>query len=256
MQQGIEAKDALTVAETGRHNKATEVNAAAGNAESARHNKASEGLTARGQNMTDARSREANKTNVDLKNLKAQELQNQLNQQGIANEGAVASIQKTIDSVDRLGKHPGLSSSVGASASKVFTPGLPTAFGGEGWGSAMAGTDRASFEAELDTLKAQTFLPQVKEMKGMGALSDAEGKKLTDAIGALSPKMDEKTFRESLVRIREGLVQGKQRAVKLQQMNSQQPQAGGTIFARDPQGQLHQAPAGTPLPAGWKQENR
>ena len=30
--------------------------------------------------------------------------------------------------------------------------------------------------------------------------------------------------------------------------------AGGTIKARDPQGQLHEAPAGTALPAGWKLE--
>lgn len=28
------------------------------------------------------------------------------------------------------------------------------------------------------------------------------------------------------------------------------------IYARDPQGKLHQAPAGTALPSGWKQENR
>jgi hypothetical protein len=28
------------------------------------------------------------------------------------------------------------------------------------------------------------------------------------------------------------------------------------IYARDPQGQLHSAPAGTPLPQGWKQEQR
>jgi len=31
---------------------------------------------------------------------------------------------------------------------------------------------------------------------------------------------------------------------------------GGSIYARDPQGKLHQAPAGTPLPQGWKVENR
>jgi hypothetical protein len=31
---------------------------------------------------------------------------------------------------------------------------------------------------------------------------------------------------------------------------------GGVIYARDPQGKLHQAPAGTALPAGWKQENK
>lgn len=31
-------------------------------------------------------------------------------------------------------------------------------------------------------------------------------------------------------------------------------QAGGTIRARNPQGKLHEAPLGTPLPAGWKAE--
>ena len=36
---------------------------------------------------------------------------------------------------------------------------------------------------------------------------------------------------------------------------SRTPQAsGGTIRARDPKGVLHEAPAGTPLPAGWKAE--
>lgn len=34
------------------------------------------------------------------------------------------------------------------------------------------------------------------------------------------------------------------------------PQKSGSIFARDPQGKLHQAPEGTPLPAGWKLENK
>ena len=34
----------------------------------------------------------------------------------------------------------------------------------------------------------------------MGALSDAEGKKLSDSVGALDPKMPEKEFEESLKR--------------------------------------------------------
>jgi hypothetical protein len=36
----------------------------------------------------------------------------------------------------------------------------------------------------------------------------------------------------------------------------QQGGGGQTIYARDPQGNLHQAAAGTPLPAGWKEEKR
>lgn len=34
------------------------------------------------------------------------------------------------------------------------------------------------------------------------------------------------------------------------------PNASRVIFARDPQGKLHQAPEGTPLPANWKMENQ
>ena len=39
------------------------------------------------------------------------------------------------------------------------------------------------------------------QLKGMGALSDAEGKKLTAAVGALDPKMGETAFRASVDRI-------------------------------------------------------
>ena len=42
----------------------------------------------------------------------------------------------------------------------------------------------------------------VASLKGMGALSDAEGKKLSDAVGALSPKMSEDAFRDSIGKIR------------------------------------------------------
>lgn len=63
-------------------------------------------------------------------------------------------------------------------------------------------SDAANFEARLDTFKAQTFLPMVSSLKGMGALSDAEGKKLSDAVGALSPKMSEDAFRASIGKIR------------------------------------------------------
>jgi hypothetical protein len=34
------------------------------------------------------------------------------------------------------------------------------------------------------------------------------------------------------------------------------PSSSGVMYARDPQGKLHQAPAGTALPAGWKAEQR
>lgn len=38
----------------------------------------------------------------------------------------------------------------------------------------------------------------VSALKGMGALTDAEGKKLSDSVGALNPSMPEKEFEQSL----------------------------------------------------------
>ena len=157
-------------------------------------------ITMRGQNMTDARAREAQATNNDLKNLKAQELGMQIAQQQSANQGAAASYDRAIQSIDRLKNHPGLSSAVGISFAKLATPGMT-----------VPGTDRADFEAQLDSLKAQTFLPMVQSLRGMGALSDAEGKKLTDAIGTLSTNQSEKAFKESLDRIKADLEAAKAR---------------------------------------------
>ncbi len=140
--------------------------------------------------------------------LKQQQLaqNNQAQQQAVQDRtrgqaGQVATIDQALASVDsllgtkidpkdptgkRLDEDGGLENAVGLSS--IF----PTA----------PGSKAADFEARLDTLKAQSFLPQVALLKGAGALSDAEGKKLSDSIGALSPKMSEGAFRKSLADIR------------------------------------------------------
>lgn len=101
-------------------------------------------------------------------------------------QGAIASTDQTIQQIDLLLRHPGRESGTGFSA-KI--PAIP-------------GTDRKGFDAQLATFKAQTFIPMVSQLKGMGALSDAEGKKLTEAIGALDPEMPEAEFAASLNRIK------------------------------------------------------
>ena len=58
----------------------------------------------------------------------------------------------------------------------------------------IPGTNAAGFASQLETFKAQTFLPQVQNLKGTGALSDAEGKRLTAAVGALDQKMKPAEF--------------------------------------------------------------
>jgi len=93
--------------------------------------------------------------------------------------------QKVLDQAEKLYNHPGRKIGTGASS----------------WTGIIPGTEAKGFQANLDTFKAETFVPMVSALKGMGALSDAEGKKLTESVGALNPAMPEKDFENSLKEI-------------------------------------------------------
>lgn len=123
---------------------------------------------------------------------------------------------------------------LGTIAELKAAPGLGKAVGLSSMFPTVPGSDAANFEATLDTFKAQTFLPMVQSMKGMGALSDAEGKKLTDAVGALSTKMSETEFNRSLNRI-EGQLRSK--------LASAQKIYGVPMQTATPQTPATQAPA-------------
>jgi hypothetical protein len=105
-------------------------------------------------------------------------------------QGVVASFDSALETLNRIATHPGKSSAVG--------------FGGT-TASMIPGTNAAGFASQLETFKAQVFLPQVQNLKGMGALSDAEGKKLTAAIGALDQKMKPAEFDSQLAVIKNDL---------------------------------------------------
>jgi len=104
--------------------------------------------------------------------------------------GVVSSFDSAIDTLDTISKHPGKKAAVGFGGAQL---------------SMIPGTDAAGFAAQLETFKAQTFLPQVQALKGMGALSDAEGKKLTAAVGALSQSMKQSEFDAQVGKIKRDL---------------------------------------------------
>lgn len=163
--------------------------------------KANNAVTMRGQNMNDLRARDLNAIAQDANAIKRGEKQAE---KDLTKSAQVSSFDVMLGSLDRLSKHPGLSRSVGVIGA------FPT----------MPGSESANFKAELDTFQSQAFLPMVSQLKGMGALSDAEGKKLTAAVGALSPTMGEKAFRESVARITADMETARQRlagGVKKQQ---------------------------------------
>ena len=126
-------------------------------------------------------------------------------------QGRVAAFDSALDTLDVLSKHPGKKDVVGALTGGVM--------------SIIPGTNAAGFASQLETFKAQTFIPQVAALKGMGALSDAEGKKLTAAVGALDTKMKPKEFDTQVAKIKADLEAAKQRALSLPGMPKQQQQS-------------------------------
>jgi len=116
------------------------------------------------------------------------------------------SVNRAISTADRLMAAPGLSAAVGSGFD-------PASFGSINplTGKPFAGTKAADFTAELQSLKAQTFLPAIQAMKGMGQLSNAEGEALTKAIGALDTSMSEEAFKASLERIKSDLMRYQER---------------------------------------------
>ena len=106
-------------------------------------------------------------------------------ERGRALEQRSIDTQNTLDTIGQLLVHPGRKAGTGASS---FLGNIP-------------GTDARGFQAQLETFKAQTFIPMVSALKGMGALSDAEGKKLSAAVGALDPAMKETEFEKELKRV-------------------------------------------------------
>lgn len=188
----------LTLAETTRHNTTTET-------ETGRHNRGTEGIQIRGQNLTDSRARDFNAIQQDANNIKRTEKKQT---EDLTKNSQIASFDTMLGTLDRLAAHPGLKRSVG----KIGA--FPT----------MPGSDSANFQAELNTFQSQAFLPMVAQLKGMGALSDAEGKKLTAAVGALDPKMGEQAFRDSVARITADMEAARERMAG-QKRNPEKPAA-------------------------------
>lgn len=147
------------------------------------------------------------KTQLEIDGIRTDQQQKAADR-SLAKESAAATFDQALSSIDTLAGVPG-------DKSRPEHPGLKETFGT--FNSLMPtrpGSDSADFQARLDTLRAQTFLPQVAALKGTGALSDAEGKKLSDSVGALSTKMSENEFRKSLAEVRQTLQSARERGLK------------------------------------------
>lgn len=151
--------------------------------------------------------------------LDRQKLQAELDKtQNTTAQGAqdkLDTITGALSTVDAALNHPGFSKGTGFGSSV-------TAF--------FSGSDGADFRAQLEVVKSQTFLSQVKTMQGMGQLSNAEGEKISSAVAALDTSQSVGQLRNQLGVIRSTL----QKAAAKVIASGQAPSSGGPVTLTNP----------------------
>lgn len=115
-----------------------------------------------------------------------------------AQASGIDTLDRSLGTVERLLAHPGRATATGLSGAIDPRNYIP-------------GTNAKDFQKELETFDAQLFLSNVKQLKGMGQLSDAEGKKVSAAAGAIKPGMSDKAIENNLNIIRSELGKAKVR---------------------------------------------
>lgn len=143
---------------------------------------------------------EADKTALEMKQaeLGIQKTQNEITNSETAKvatatekEAArVMAISKAEDmkkTVGNLAKHPGFTNLFGSNVGLSST-----------W---FSGSDASGAKAIYDQIKGKLFLDGISQMKGMGALSDAEGAKVTAAASSLSNLQSESDAKKSIQEI-------------------------------------------------------
>lgn len=116
----------------------------------------------------------------------------------IAAPADIASAETTLGYIASLRDHPGRATGSGASS---FLGSIP-------------GTNAREFQIEVERLKAGAFLTAIDQLKGMGALSNAEGQTATAAVAALDPGGTEEGFLKRLAEYEELVNRGLERARK------------------------------------------
>lgn len=147
-------------------------------------------------------------------------------EQGQAAQSALDNNVQALSTVEGILKHPGFDTWIGKPGSfdrKVL--------------AAVPGTDAYDFEAQLQVLKSQQFLNNIQSMKGMGQLSDAEGKKIDSALANLDPNQSYKQLKAQLETIRSTLQKAQSKLYNSGQLPTAKGQ-GAAIMAHPVYGQV------------------
>ncbi|MBS7811212.1 hypothetical protein [Roseococcus pinisoli] len=108
----------------------------------------------------------------------------------------VTSANRMLADIDAIASHPALRNTTGVLA---FTGSLP-------------GTPMADFANRVAQLQGQTFLEAFNSLRGGGQITEAEGRKATDAIGRLGRNVSPSAFRQAMQDLRDVVEAGRRRA--------------------------------------------
>lgn len=146
-----------------------------------------------------------------------------LKQQGVsqATQDQLDTYNQSLATVQAVKNHPGLQT--------VLKLGGPGSLSGKIAGL-IPGTDRKDLEGIVDTLKSQQFLAGVKQLSGMGALSNAEGEKIGSAVASLNLDQSPGAFKNALGVIETNLQRAQNKVIGTGKL----PQAGGGFVQNVP----------------------
>jgi hypothetical protein len=167
----------------------------ASNARMAADAAAGRAVTRRGQDLTDARARDANDINKILTNEKKQLEVDALKR---GKESAIAATANQVAVIDKALNHPGRATATGLSG--TLDP-----------RNYIAGTDATDFRVVLDQIGGAAFLQAFESLKGGGAITEVEGKRATDAIARLNRAQSDGEFESALNELRSVMTEGYKR---------------------------------------------
>jgi len=152
-------------------------------------------------------------------------IQGALNQDTAVLQGSQSGLDRLQLAAERLKKHPGLEKTTGVMSVVPGIGGLAT----------IPGTDAANFKAQLETLKSQTGLAVLQELRNnsktggaLGQVSDFENRMLQANLDTLDRAQSATQFKEALDNITkytEGAKDRLRNAYNLKHSGQRQPQA-------------------------------
>lgn len=119
-----------------------------------------------------------------------------------------------------------------AAASLILHKGLDSGTGLTALSGKIPSTDAKAFQTDLENLKSQLFMPMIQQMRGMGALSNAEGAKVEAAVQNLDPSISPSEMRNRLKNVAEQMNQLAQVSAKEAKVYAT---GGGRLAVQPPQ---------------------